>query len=284
MLYITQDGIAPSSFRQKALINPAHPFYPYPEYAVTKEVGLFPYGYFGKILMIVPDYRARIRLVLSSGYQIKVKLDTKENLENFICKYYSVTGGGIHQNDLTFNESEEVVEFKDEIREFHIILLTKEGEAIDYKSYPVSYYVEPGVEIEYTPENIEFIIKGGENEQVEFKREIGEASEFAESVVAFANKRGGTIFIGVDDHCNIVGANQKDLDKDRILSIIRDNCEPVIEPYIRIHEIRDRRVVIINIPEGKDKPYLVKNKGPYIRVGGSDRVAIRAELDQLYKK
>ena len=116
---------------------------------------------------------------------------------------------------------------------------------------------------------------------MEFKREIGDSSQFVESIVAFANRKGGTIILGVDDNCNIVGANPKDLDKDRVINIIRERCEPVIEPAIRICEAENKKLVIVNIPEGKDKPYLVRGRGVYIRAGSSDRIATRAELDQL---
>jgi ATP-dependent DNA helicase RecG len=59
-------------------------------------------------------------------------------------------------------------------------------------------------------------------------------------------------------------------------------CEPAVEMKVNVHEVGDKRVVIIEVSPGKNKPYLVRGKGPYIRVGSSDRIATRAELDQLY--
>jgi predicted HTH transcriptional regulator len=41
-------------------------------------------------------------------------------------------------------------------------------------------------------------------------------------------------------------------------------------------------VVLIDIPEGNEKPYLVRGKGAYIRSGATKRLATRHELDRMY--
>lgn len=285
ILYTTTENVETRSQPLwKPLISPSLPFYPYLSYAIEKEVGFDPGGYFGRVIVLVPDYRARISLVFRSKSQIRVKLDVgKENPENLICKYYCVTEGGAYQNEFLFKGREKDIEFEHEVKEFHVCLLVRGGEVIDYKSYLYTYPAGPGVEVEYTPENIEFIVKGGENEKVEFKEKIPEDhNELVESIVAFANGKGGRLFLGVDGNCNIVGLSPKDLDKERIVGMIRDRCEPAVEMKVNVHEVGDKRVVIIEVSPGKNKPYLVRGKGPYIRVGSSDRIATRAELDQLY--
>jgi ATP-dependent DNA helicase RecG len=180
------------------------------------------------------------------------------------------------------------VEFEDEINEFYFYLFTKKGERIDYKEGTYSgflLYPTSGIETEQTQEFIRSIIEKGENEQVEFKERIPkDYKEFVESIVAFANKKGGTIFLGVDDKCNIKGAISEDLDEEKLRNIVRSHCEPVIEINTKIEEIDDKKIVLIKVPEGEDKPYFVKERGPFIRVGSSDRVMTRFELDQIYGK
>ncbi|MGC8812716.1 MAG: helix-turn-helix domain-containing protein [Candidatus Aenigmatarchaeota archaeon] len=164
-------------------------------------------------------------------------------------------------------------------------MITKEGEIIDYKEGTYSwcsFYPSPGISIEPSQEFVESIIEEGENEHVEFKKEISNTKEFVESIVAFANKKGGIVLLGVDDNCSIVGATGKDLDKDRIYDIVRDNCEPMPKISIKRVKARGKKIVLINVKEGEDKPYVVKGKGPYIRVGSSDRIMTRIELDQIY--
>jgi predicted HTH transcriptional regulator len=57
-------------------------------------------------------------------------------------------------------------------------------------------------------------IRDGEDERVEFKPfgrlESAKAEELVRTVIAFANKRGGTIYLGVNDHQEIEGV-EKDL-------------------------------------------------------------------------
>jgi len=71
-----------------------------------------------------------------------------------------------------------------------------------------------------------------------------------------------------------------------VYNVIRDNCEPtpkITDNDIKIEEIDGKKIVLIKVPEGEDKPYLVK-RNSFIRVGISDRVMTRFELDQIYSK
>lgn len=54
---------------------------------------------------------------------------------------------------------------------------------------------------------------------MEFKRSLGELRGFLETVVAFANRNGGTILIGVDDDGTVVGVN---IGKGIIESLVND--------------------------------------------------------------
>jgi hypothetical protein len=290
ILYTTADRVNISnSLLNKPLISLNLPLYPYLKYAIEKDVGLRE-TWSGKIVIVVPDYRARIRLVLCSKNKIKVKLDVKrENLKNLLCKYCCVSEKRkFYQDDIKFEKPEREVEFEDEINEFYFYLFTKKGERIDYKEgtyLEYLFYSTPGIEIELDPESIKSIIENGENEHVEFKEKIPkDTKKFVESIVAFANRRGGTIFLGVDDKRNLKGATSEDLDEKRLRDIVRDNCEPIIEINTRIVEIDSKKIVLINIPEGKNKPYFVKDKGPFIRVGSSNKPMRREEFDQIYNE
>lgn len=66
---------------------------------------------------------------------------------------------------------------------------------------------------------VEELLSGGGSETVEFKRSLGELRGFLETVVAFANRNGGTILIGVDDDGTVVGVN---IGKGIIESLVND--------------------------------------------------------------
>jgi len=89
-------------------------------------------------------------------------------------------------------------------------------------------------------------------------------------IVAFANSDGGRIFLGMDDKGKIKGINITNKLKSQIQDIAR-NCDPSIK--ISLEEFEN--ILIINIEEGKDKPYKCSS-GFYLRQG--------ANLQKAYRK
>ncbi len=122
----------------------------------------------------------------------------------------------------------------------------------------------------------------GESETVEFKRELpSQREQIAIGATALANRRGGRIFIGVADDCSIFGC-KLDKPKDTLTQILRAYCDPPLDVIIDEVQIRNHPVIVVTIPEGKDKPYAVKEKGVYIRTGSNKRAISRYELDEIY--
>jgi hypothetical protein len=307
LLYTTNklETLSIQEGRSKMLISPNLPFYPCLDWAVEKEIGfqkafLNEPLWFGKVIIIVPEYRARMTLTLLSKNKIKVEVEIKqENLENLLCKYYCISEKGeSYQGDITFKKFEEKIEFKDKISSFFFYLITKKGEIIDYKVGNVSSLPnQQGIKVELSNEFITSIIEEGENETMEFKERIGnKREEFIESIIAFSNSKGGTILLGVNDNCKIIGVQPEDIKQyfkndlnkksvqDWLDDIIRAHCEPTPKVSVDILEVEGKKIVWIGVAEGQDKPYLLKDKGPLIRVGSSDRSMTREELDQIYNK
>jgi len=99
---------------------------------------------------------------------------------------------------------------------------------------------------------MEQLIQMGESERVEFKREIPpQREQIAIGATAFANRRGGRIFIGVADDCSIFGC-KIDKPKDVITQILRSYCDPPLDVVIDEVQIRSLPVVIVTVPEGRD--------------------------------
>jgi ATP-dependent DNA helicase RecG len=125
------------------------------------------------------------------------------------------------------------------------------------------------------------LIKRGENQTVEFKEKI--TNDIAETAAAFSTKDGGIILVGVDDKANILGI-QDQKSEERIINILRSNCEPPIEPDFKTYTIDDKPILAVQIKEGKDKPYTIRGRGPMVRSGSTDRIATRDELDEIYRE
>ncbi len=129
------------------------------------------------------------------------------------------------------------------------------------------------------------LIKLGENKTLEFKELLPKGTKLAKTVVAFSNTAGGKIIIGVDDKRNLIGIPEdEDIFKtiDTINSIIYDSCSPKINFNAYVETIEDKTVVVIEIFQGREKPYYIKKEGRdigvYIRVGAMNR---KAELQNI---
>ena len=61
------------------------------------------------------------------------------------------------------------------------------------------------------PEELKQIIFNCEDSHHAFKTNVTKGITLAREIIAFANRRGGTIFIGVNDECEIEGLNQDDI-------------------------------------------------------------------------
>jgi ATP-dependent DNA helicase RecG len=112
-----------------------------------------------------------------------------------------------------------------------------------------------------TQHDLDAIIQGGESYTVEFKRNVN--SDISKELVAFANSSGGRVFIGIEDDGMVHGVQVSNELKARVQSMARD-CDPAIVVELEIFN----NIVIIQVPEGKNKPYRCTN-GFYIRSGAS---------------
>ena len=121
-----------------------------------------------------------------------------------------------------------------------------------------------------TTEELEILAKQGEGYTLEFKENLGK--KFVVEVVAFANSMGGKILIGVDDDGNIIGTDTSNNQRANIQNQISQ-----IEPRINVKiEVVDN-VIVVNVPEGDDKPYS-SSDGYYLRAGAMCQKMNRNEI------
>ncbi|MCK5799706.1 MAG: putative DNA binding domain-containing protein [Deltaproteobacteria bacterium] len=112
-----------------------------------------------------------------------------------------------------------------------------------------------------------------ESETVEFKAKL---SGLEREIVAFANARGGTIYIGVDDQGQACPVDLNNRMRSQIISAI-NNCDP--RPDFRIEE--SSGVVALQIPEGNNKPYRTSG-GFYLRMGATSQKLSRDAIINVY--
>ena len=132
------------------------------------------------------------------------------------------------------------------------------------------------------------IIAKGEGIKVDFKRELhleyeGAKKELAKDVCAIANSRGGRgyIIVGVEDKTReIVGVKDlTTLSEEKIQQIVSSRCEPPIPIMVEIMDIKDKKVGIIVIYDGGQKPYQIRETGAFnIRRGSTTDTMRKEEL------
>ena len=96
-----------------------------------------------------------------------------------------------------------------------------------------------------------------------------------------ANGQGGIILVGVDDDRNVAGVKNASNTKKAVESLIRHRCDPIPQYNIDTRKVDEKPIVLVNVFSGKNRPYLVRGKGPYIRVLSNDYSPLRHELDEL---
>ena len=127
-------------------------------------------------------------------------------------------------------------------------------------------------------------ISNGEDSYTQFKVNITNADKLAQELVAFSNAKGGWLIVGVDDDSKISGLSSDDIKRlnQLIGNVINANVIPPIYPLVKIENIEDRKILVINIDEGVNKPYST-NGGIYLTKAGSDKRKISPqELRRLF--
>lgn len=124
-----------------------------------------------------------------------------------------------------------------------------------------------------------------ENETTEFKREYTDSVK--KEVVAFANTRGGVIYIGIDDTGETYPTHDVDKTLQRLTNTIRDSICPDVTFFIK-YDIEDNKILKITVNEGSNKPYFLKDKGltpagVYVRQGSSSAQASYENIKQMIK-
>lgn len=130
------------------------------------------------------------------------------------------------------------------------------------------------------------LIRRGEDGQTQFKQsqDVTNAKSLAGEMVAFANSKGGRIFIGVDNNGSVTGLSPNDIRRiNQLISNTATDCvHPSINPETENIPIGEKLVIIVTVPEGISKPYS-DNDGVFWVKSGSDkrRVTSREEVQRM---
>ena len=136
------------------------------------------------------------------------------------------------------------------------------------------------------PEELKQIINNGEDSHHEFKSNITKGINLAKEMIAFSNKQGGKIFIGISDEGQIEGLTQDDIK--RLNQLVPNSVTDHIRPPIIIDtqniNFENGLVMIVSVPEGSNKPYMDNNSSIFIRNGAStQKLQTREEIQLIFQ-
>ncbi len=128
-----------------------------------------------------------------------------------------------------------------------------------------------------------------ENKTTEFKREYVE--DIKNTIVAFANSDGGTLYIGVNDDGIACGVNNVDDTMLRVTNVIRDTIRPDITMFAECRNdvMNEKPIVCVTVQRGTARPYYLRGKGirpegVYVRQGASTVPATDTAILNMIKE
>ncbi len=117
------------------------------------------------------------------------------------------------------------------------------------------------------------------------------SENIAQSIIAFANTDGGTIYIGINDDGSVCGVDDFDEVILSVTNLIRDGIRPDVTMCTEcIHEIREGKdIVVVNVQRGVSRPYYLRAKGVrpegvFVRQGASSVPASETAILTMIKE
>jgi ATP-dependent DNA helicase RecG len=127
-----------------------------------------------------------------------------------------------------------------------------------------------------TAEEIKSLAHSGEGYNVDFNVKVpSKMKEVTSEVCAFANSEGGYLIFGIDNYGKIIGVNIDNNTRSKIQDAVRD-ISPVIQVNLYPVEVDGKKVWVLDVPSGKDKPYVISGV-IYVREGANAQKLTTAE-------
>lgn len=133
------------------------------------------------------------------------------------------------------------------------------------------------------------ICEKGESESVEFKEAIPDQSQkLAKELAALGSSGGGSLYIGINDNCEIVGldlqsGDARDEFMERLQGIVQ-TVRPVLNADLKFAFASGKIVAVVQVSEQQAEPVFYMANCPYIRDRARSRPASPEEVKMLIWK
>lgn len=128
-----------------------------------------------------------------------------------------------------------------------------------------------------------------ESETVELKSSV--VADICKEVIAFANTKGGTLYIGIEDNGSVVGVDNADRATLQINNMVRDSIKPDVTMFVHYETqmVDNKQIIAVTVQKGTDRPYYLSSKGlkpngVYVRNGTSADPATDTAIRKMIKE
>lgn len=125
-----------------------------------------------------------------------------------------------------------------------------------------------------------------ESDTLELKSEL--TADIKKEAVAFANTKGGTIYIGISDSGEVLGVDNGQKKCEQLSSMLHDGIKPdiTILTEISLEKIDGKAVIKVSVQPGTKQPYYLSDKGlkpcgVYIRLGNTSIPATETAIRNM---
>lgn len=131
------------------------------------------------------------------------------------------------------------------------------------------------------------ILSCGEDSSHQFKRDFSNADTLAAELIAFSNSIDGILVIGVVDAGCITGLSPERVGSlNQLLSnVASQNVRPPINPLTQNIATKHGLVMLVEVPQGNNKPYMDLQGRIWVKSGADKRqVTAREEMQRLFQE
>jgi Schlafen, AlbA_2 len=268
------------------------PYYPSAElllrdfFGIRSKLNGWPQHLQGGVVVALPDFRARISgLAVAVGY-LKIGLEHAfiDPSDLVLQVYAEDITGPLVQKCIQQPEAVAQVDLAGKCSRASVALLCRSrGEVLDERSFREGGWTDEGVTFETSALVVEQMLLVGEGETLEFKERLerGTGEKLAKTAVAFANTNGGTIVFGVNDDLRVVGCENARALADSVTNVLRSFCDLMPVFSTEVVDYEDKELLLVHVKRTDGPIYTVRERGPFIRANGSNRLPSSQELERL---
>ena len=127
-------------------------------------------------------------------------------------------------------------------------------------------------------------ISNGEDSYTQFKEKGVNSRELAKEFVAFSNSEGGIIIFGVSDDGRVKGLRDDSIEVigQLIGNVANENVKPPIHPQTRNISLENKKLIVVTIRQGINKPYATSGGDYYIKSSADKKKISQEQLRRLF--